>query len=172
MFKSPGSTSAYKSRKIYKDTFQRGKTQLVLYVGGYYCHTVTMSLQQISKDKYLVLLELNSVQSSISSPLFSVEEGEGSRILTKKTIRHGRGKFLYEVGGGEELGKRGHPIKLIEINRISNFHQLQNDSFCHLDFGHSFFKFASQITLALYICLVSLYKRVFIHCLSVHKSTF
>ena len=46
-------------------------------------------------------------------------------------------------GGGVDGGtveKRGHPIKLVTI---SNSHQIQNDSSCHLDFGHSIFIFAS-----------------------------
>ena len=105
-------------------------------------HIVSISLQRILKDQKLVL---NSVQSSVSSPLFS---GEKRGELDTDQNNHKAWDGKIPVRG---IGKRRHPIKL---TGISNSHQLQNDSSCHLDFCHSFFKFASQITLAFCIFIL------------------
>ena len=93
-------------------------------------HTVTISLQHILKDQKLAL---NSVYFAVSSPLFSGEE-EGESDTNQNNYNAWDGKI--PVWG---IGKGGHSIKL---TRISNSHQLQNDSSCYLDFGLSFFKFA------------------------------
>ena len=108
-------------------------------------HTVTTSLQHILKDQKLVL---NSVQSSVSSPLFS-GEGGGESDTDQNNHKVWDGKI--PVWG---IGKKGYPIKL---TRISNSHQLQNYSSCHLDFW--------RYPCSLYLCLLSLYRKVFIHCM-------